>query len=211
MIPTETILSPAYDNKIARKFSLKTLEHKMQNKLALQEELGWIAEPKQPIICLPAGMTDELGGKLMEEVVPGVLELSVGLVIRGKGSSRYGQMFTDLSKKMGFKVKIVGDTDLSQRKMLAGSDMALLFSAPDGNAEVENALRYGVIPIALPGLLLENYNPVQESGNAFVYEEATKWQCFAALVRALETFKFPYDWRTIQRHAMESVEKSEEQ
>ena len=66
-------------------------------------------------------------------------------------------------------------------------------------------MHYGAVPIAPRTPSLQNYNPVQESGNAFLYDELTKWHCFGAIVRALETFNFPFDWRTIQRHCMEEV------
>jgi glycogen synthase len=200
--------SPAYDNKITRKYSARTIEHKGENKTALQEELGWINEPKQPIVCFPTGITDALGGALLEEVLPGILELQVSVVIRGRGSKKYGELFTKLSKAHGHRVAIVPDDETHMRKILAGSDMALFF-ADQNKEELENALRYGAIPIAPPSPLLDNYNPVQESGNAFIYQESTMWQCFGSLVRALETFKFPYDWRTIQRHAMESIDRNE--
>lgn len=201
-----TILSPAYDNKIVRKYSARTIEHKMENKTALQEELKWIPEPKQPLVCLPSGITDELGGKLLEEVLPGLMELPIGIVIRGRGGKKYGELFTKLSKSAGHRVAILPDDEDSMRKMLAGCDIALFLSGTDAET-VENALRYGVVPVSLPGGALDNYNPVQESGNSFVYEQPTMWQCFGSLVRALETFKFPYDWRTIQRHAIESMDR----
>ena len=203
-------LSPAYDNKIARKFCARTVEHKPANKQALQEELGWIDEPKQAIVCISTGMTDALGGALLEQVISGMLELPITLLIRGRGSSKYGELFTKLAKGNGHRIKIIPDDEINLRKMLAGSDIALFFAAQQDPDEIANALRYGVIPVALPADGLDDYNPVQESGNAFLYEETTAWQCFAALVRALETFKFPYDWRTIQRHAMEGVEKQGE-
>lgn len=204
-VQTKT-LSPAYDNKIVRKYSARTIEHKLENKRALQEEIGWIDEPKQPIVCIPTGMTEKLGGQLLESVLPGILELSAGVLIRGRGSPKYGEMFTKLAGAQSHRLKIIADDDVSYRKMLAGSDIALFLCDPKGSAEVADALRYGVIPVSLPSELLENYNPVQESGNAFIYEESTPWQCFASLVRALETLRFPYDWRTIQRHAMDSIE-----
>ncbi len=204
-----TILSPAYDNKITRKFSARTSEHKTDNKLALQEELGWVAEPKQPIVCLPTGITDALGGELLDQVLPGMLELPIGIVIRGRGSKKYGELFTKIAKMSSHRVAIVQDDEVHLRKLLAGSDMGMFFAAQDENDELENAMRYGVIPISLPRPMADNYNPVQESGNAFIYSEPTAWQCFASLVRALETFKFPYDWRTIQRHAMEAMDKQE--
>jgi starch synthase len=202
-----TLLSPAYDNKIVRKYSARTIEHKMENKTALQEELGWIAEPKQPVICLPTGITDALGGELLEQILPGLLEMPIGIVIRGKGSKKYGELFTKLSKSAPHRVAIVQDDEASIRKMLAGSDMALFFADKDEDTMLENCLRYGTIPISLQRDVLDNYNPVQESGNSFVFEKPTVWQCFASVARALETFKFPYDWRTIQRHAIESMDR----
>lgn len=206
-----TPLSPAYDNKIVRKYSARTIEHKMENKTALQEELGWIAEPKQPIICLPAGITEMLGGELLENVLPGLMELPVNIVIRGRGSKKYGELFTKLSKTSPHRVAILPDDETSMRKMLAGSDIALFVADKDDEGMLENALRYGVIPVSLQRDILDNYNPVQESGNAFVYDKPNYWQCFASVARALETFKFPYDWRTIQRHAIESMDRREVQ
>ncbi len=202
------ILSPAYDNKIARKYSARTIEHKMENKTSLQEELGWTPEPRQPIVCFPASASDALGGELMKQTLEGILQLPVGLVIRGRGSKKYGEFFTTLTKSHGHRVAILPDDESNLRKMLAGSGLAMFFSKNDEHRKLENALRYGVIPVSLPRESLDNYNPVQESGNAFIYESENPWQCYGSLVRALETFKFPYDWRTIQRHAMESMDRA---
>lgn len=201
------ILSPAYDNKIARKYSARTIEHKLENKLALQDAVGWIEEPKSPVICIPTGMNDDLGGELLTQVLPGLLELPVSIVIRGRGSKKYGEMFLELTKSHSHRVAIVGDDELSIRRLFAGSDMALFLADHDEEGELENALRYGTIPISPQRSILENYNPVQESGNAFVFEAATPWQCFGSVVRAIETFKFPFDWRTIQRHAMDTADR----
>jgi glycogen synthase len=71
--------------------------------------------------------------------------------------------------------------------------------------ELRNALSYGAIPVSLPCSVLENYDQNQESGNAFIYEKADVWSAFAAVVRSLETYRFPFDWRTIQKHCMATV------
>ena len=202
-----TTVSPAYDNKIVRKYSARTVEHKAENKAALQEELKWVAESRQPIVCLPTGITEALGGELFEQVLSGLLELPISLVVRGRGSKKYGDTLTKLAKTKNHRVAIIADDDLHVRRMLAGSDIALFFSTNDDEAMLENCLRYGVIPVSLPMEVLDNYNPVQESGNAFIYEDPSQWMCFASLVRALETFKFPFDWRTIQRHAMDAMDR----
>ena len=200
-------LSPAYDNKIARKYSVRTLEHKIENKLALQEELTWPAERKIPVVCIPTGMTDELGGALLQEALPGILSRGLELIILGKGSEEYGKIFTQLANQKGHRIAILEDTDDKRRAMYAAADIALFFKDPTSVPELQLALRYGAVPIAPTTKALENYNPVQESGNAFLYDTEDKWSCFAALVRALETFNFPFDWRTIQRHCMESAQE----
>lgn len=196
--------TPSYDNKITQKYSVKTLDHKAHNKISLQEEHGWVAEPKRPLICIPGEITKAAGGDLLMEILPGIMELPVELIVRGKGAEAYGKSFAELEKKHGHRVRIVRDDEESVRAMLAASDIALFTSESNEENLLENVLRYGVIPVSPKTKLLENYNPVQETGNAFVAEDATVWQLFAALVRALETHKFPFDWRTIQRHAMET-------
>lgn len=198
-------LSPSYDNKIAQKYSVKTLEQKVKNKEALQEKLKWVAEPKRPVICIPVEMSDEMGGELLQQLVPALMELNVELLIRGKGSKKYGELFTNLQKDSNHRVAILHDEEDDMRMMFAGSDIALFPALPKEEEVMENALRYGVIPVCQKHKLLEDYNPVQEAGNAFVFQNATVWQSFAAVVRALETLKFPFDWRTIQRHAMETI------
>jgi len=197
------MFSPSYDNKIFKKFSLRTLESKIENKLALQKELGWVSEKKMPLLCIPGGMTDEQGGKRFQEVLEGMLTLDCQVVVRGLGSEHYGKLFTKLEQEYEHRVKIVKDDDVLRRKMYAASDMALFFA--DETEELMNCLAYGVIPITPQQKHLSDYNPIQESGNAFIANHETAWGWFAALVRAIETYKLPYDWRTIQKHAMETV------
>jgi glycogen synthase len=91
--------------------------------------------------------------------------------------------------------------------MYAAADMALFLAPPKGQEELALCMQFGVVPISLPCDGLEDYDPVQEAGNAFLFAESNPWLCFASLIRALETYKLPFDWRTIQRHAMESCKR----
>lgn len=200
-----TPLSPAYDAKIARRYSARTLENKVENKTALQRELGWPMEPKAPILCLPAGMSEALGGPLLRQMLPGLLALPLEILVLGKGESAYGELFTQLAEERGHRIAILPPSDDGIRKMYAAADIALFLSDPHGSEELEACLQYGVVPVAPEGHGLADYNPVQESGDSFLFAEMSPWMCFAALVRALETFKFPFDWRTIARHGMESA------
>lgn len=200
MTPTSTT-----EQMLTRPYDASTLEYKMQQKTALQEELGWAAEPKRAIVCIPAGVSDQLGGKLLEEVLSGLLELPIEILILGKGSSSYGQMLTKLAKENKHRVAIIPNDQKMVAKMFAASDMALFLCQSSGMQELEQALRYGTVPVTPAGLNLHDYNPNQESGNAFIYQKENSWHCYGAVVRALETFKFPYDWRTIQKECMGGV------
>lgn len=198
-------LSPAYDTVIARRYSARTIEHKVENKTALQKELGWPMEPKAAVVCLPAGMSDALGGELLKEFLPGLLSLPLELLVLGEGNADYGRLFTELARERGHRIAIIPNENNSLRKMLAASDIALFLTDPSALPELTTCLQYGVVPIAPECKHLSDYNPVQETGNAFLAPAQTSWLLFAALVRSLETFKFPFDWRTIQRHGMETV------
>ncbi len=179
------------------------LEQKLQDKLDMQASLSWPKEPKRPMLCIPTGMTDSLGGKLMADVLPGILSLQTELLILGKGSAQYGEFFTKLAKDQPHRVHIVANDEASMIKMINAADMALFFST-EGEEELKACLAAGAVPLSPARSPLDDYNPAQESGNAFLYEGDSKWLCFASLVRAMETFKLPYDWRTIQRHGMET-------
>ena len=203
--------SPTADSVIARKYDAKSLEHKVQNKMALQEELGWAEEPKRPMVCFPLGMSDELGGKLLKELLPGLLSLPVEILILGKGSDAYGALFTQLSKEYGHRVAIVPDEESMIRKMYAASDMAMFLADPSGSPALQHCLNYGTVPVSISSKGLHTYDPNQESGNAFLFEKATVWHAYAAIVRALETFRFPFDWRTIQRQCMKASESDMEE
>jgi len=199
--------SPATDTAIAKKYASDSLEQKAHNKLALQKELGWAEEAKRPMICLPTGMSEKLGGNLLKEMLPGLLELPVEIVILGKGSASFGTYLTDIAKEHAHRMAIVANDEKHIRKMLAGADMALFLTDASAMPELIAALRYAAVPVAPTCKVLSTYDPNQESGNSFLYAKPTVWHCFAAVVRALETYRFPFDWKTIQRQCMERVEE----
>lgn len=92
----------------------------------------------------------------------------------------------------------------NRKKLLEAADIALGFSFND----VEEMLLHGTIPVSAKRPEVQDYNPNKESGNSFIYQQSNQWGVFAALVRAIETFKFPYDWKHIIRQGLESVCKA---
>lgn len=121
----------------------------------------------------------------------GVTTIDVSVVLLADGGS-----FKDIS---GVSVLPYGRAN--RNVLLDASDMALAFSFSD----IEEMLIHGVIPISLSRKEVKDYNPNHETGNGFVYKKENPWCQFAALVRARETFKFPYDWKHIVRQGLNSV------
>lgn len=71
------------------------------------------------------------------------------------------------------------------------------------NSNKAAVLDKGCVPIAqLDGDSTVDYNPLLEKGNGFYFEKPTTWEIFAAVVRGLETYKFPYDWENLVREIL---------
>lgn len=153
-------------------------------------------------------MTDAEGGELLETLLPGLMTLPIQLLILGKGSEHFGKICTQLAKERSHQVAIIPNKPESIDAMLTASDIAFFCTKPK-NELVISCLEHGIVPVSVEAKELSNYNPNQESGNAFLAEDETVWHTFAALVRALETYKFPFDWKTIQRNALESMSEEE--
>ena len=83
-------------------------------------------------------------------------------------------------------------------RLLMAADMAVVFNS---HLELINLLMsYGVVLVSEDrSPLLENYKPNEETGNSFLYKKRDLWSVYASLVRALESYKFPYDWNNIVR------------
>lgn len=177
-------------------------EQKIAQKTALQEELGWVAEPRRAMLCIPTGISDALGGALLKELIPGLLSLPIQIVILGKGSASYGEYLTAVASENSDRIAIIANDEASIRKMFAASDMALFLTDATDLPELDAALRYGTVPVCPQTKKVKTYDPNQESGEAFLYDKETVWHAFAGVVRALETYRFPFDWKTIQKHCL---------
>ena len=47
----------------------------------------------------------------------------------------------------------------------------------------------------------------REVGFAFVYKDNSKFSQFAAIIRAVETFKFPFDWKNLLKEVQEVLKR----
>jgi len=95
-------------------------------------------------------------------------------------------------------LQVMFDEDQNLEEGLKSANMMLILN--EDKLLLKKAWANGVIPITNSFTSeLINYNPNTEAGNSFTFENFNEWEIFAAIVRALETYKFPYDWKFIIR------------
>ncbi len=86
------------------------------------------------------------------------------------------------------------DSEIGQ--FLDASDVAVIFD--EKQSTIHTLFQKGIVPVAYEkSPLLYNYEPREETGNSFTFRALNPWDIFAALVRAIETYHFPYDWQHI--------------
>jgi glycogen synthase len=205
---TSTLPTASYDNKIYAKFSKKTIEKKKINKSEFQNEFALDTDQKVMLLGITSELSDKNGAILLEKLLPGIANLKVQLAVIGVGTEKFQSVLLEFASRHKGKVAILEDSDENIRKIYAASDTCLFFNnLPESRKNIKNALAYAALPIApvSSGDIAENYNPNLESGTSFLFEENSVWSTFAALVRANENFRFPYDWKVICKNALDAA------
>ncbi len=66
--------------------------------------------------------------------------------------------------------------------------------------------KFKAVPIVFKGTKgFYDYNPVKEFGNSFIYKQDSPWYMLQAVIRAAETYKFPYDWKTLRAEVADTA------
>jgi len=202
------VFNPSTDATIATRYDMGSVERKVENKLALQKEVGLPQDPAIPVIGLISRLYDQKGLDLIANIMWGLMRLNLQLVVLGAGDARYEEMFRANARDNPQKVSAtIGFKPVLAQHIYAGSDMFLMPSRfePCGLGQLIS-LRYGTIPIvrATGGLAdtIDDWDPLRQTGNGFVFTAYDHWDLFAQVVRALETFRQPALWTRLQANAM---------
>jgi starch synthase len=202
--------NPATDPHLTVRYDLESLERKVENKLALQREGNLKEDPNTPIVGIVSRLADQKGFDLLEPIIePLLVETGLQLVLLGTGDQHYQDLFRRIGQRYAGQVAIAltFDVGLAQR-IYAGADMFLMPSRyePCGLGQMI-AMRYGTIPVVrrTGGLAdtVADYQPSSGEGNGFVFENYTSQACFVAIVRGIEAYRRPPEWRHLQRRGMQ--------
>ncbi len=190
----DNIWNPEKDKNIAKKYTLKTIENKIQNKKALADKFGFEYKPDTPVIGMISRLNAYKGYDLIVEKFEELMSLDIHLVLLGAGEKEYHRFFEQAFGQYADKFSCyLGFDDQLAHLIEAGSDMFLMPSKfePCGLNQMYS-LVYGTVPIVREtgGLAdtVENYNPVDGSGNGFVFSEYTGEALMDTVRKAIDMY-----------------------
>lgn len=159
----------------------KLIQEKAKRK---RELMGKMFFPRTPVLLLDASDKKNLGKKI-DQLIEGLEALGIHTLVLCPN---------------GFKKSVTSSTIhyVPLDKSTAAHEAADFIVTTDGN--VSSIWSKGGVPISpYNGERTLDYNPLKEEGNGFYFKNPTTWEIFAAIVRAIETYQFPYDWENLVR------------
>ncbi len=200
--------NPAKDGGLRQMYTFANhREAKEKNKLHLQKLVGLPVDNKIPVLCTTSRVTFQKGFDLIIKILENVIKLDVQIIFMGDGSQEYIKSIKNLQKKYPRNLVWLPFKQKLETSLYAGSDFFLLPSnhEPCGINQLI-AMRYGCIPVVreVGGLYdtVENYNPRTKKGSGFTFKTGEPAMFFAAIVRALENYKYRKHFENLVKTAM---------
>ena len=206
--------NPATDPALAVNYDItNVLDHKWQNKLALQQELGLVQDQGKFVIGLISRLTNQKGLDLVNAIVPELMDGNTQVIVLGTGDKQYEDTFRyyENAYRGMFSACIQYDESRAHR-IYAGADALLVPSRfePCGLTQL-NAMHYGTLPIVREtgGLkdTVQPYNVFNGDGNGFTFDRYDAGLLLDAVNRAkTEYFVNRYHWdEVVQRDMAKDV------
>ncbi len=204
------VYNPEKDKSIYKTYNFQDFEAKSENKLELQRIFNLPVNKKIPVFCLTSRVTFQKGFYLLIEILPYLMRLNVQFIILGTGDKKYIKELQKIARKNTNKLVIIPSHEVNQKYetlAYAGSDFFLLASnsEPCGINQLI-AMRYGCIPIVreVGGLYdtVKNFSPNSKIGTGFTFKNDDALDLYAAIIRALESYKYKKSWNKLVKRAM---------
>jgi starch synthase len=197
-----SIWDPQADKFIAKNFSPKTIQDKIQDKQDLQKLCRLPQDSKVPLLGIVSRLAQQKGFDILAEGIKEICRMDIQLVILGTGDLKYHLLMQDMVKKFPKVISLhLKFDDALAHKIYAGSDIFLMPSRyePCGLGQLIS-LRYGTIPVVFKtGGLADTIN----AKNGFVFQEYSKAALIRVIKEAVKTFQSKRKWSVLMNEAMQ--------
>ncbi len=200
--------NPATDPNIPHRFDVETLDRRVANKTALQQQARLPVRSDVPLVGMVSRLDEVKGMDLMEPVLEWLLEGKAQFVLLGTGQPQYHEMFERVQARFPDRMHaFLKFDDVLARRIYAGADVFLVPSSvePCGLGQMI-AMRYGCVPVvrATGGLAdtVTDYTAKRGRGTGFAFTDYTPEACQDALERALKVYHRKKAWHRAQKRGM---------
>ncbi len=189
--------------------STNVAERKIDNKAALQRQLGLPVERQTPLVAMVTRLVEPKGLDLVVRILDELLEHEdMQFVLLGVGDRIYEDWFRELAWRHPTKVSsnIYFSDEMAQR-IYAAASIFLMPSAyePCGLGQLI-AMRYGTIPVArATGGLVDTvipYDKATQQGNGYLFADYNAHDMMYTIKKALTLFRDFNSWKLLMQNAM---------
>lgn len=189
------VWNPVTDPHLAQNFDVDTLDRRIENKRALQDELKLPVRDDVPLIANVGRLSAQKGVDILLPALERLMQEDAQCVILGSGDPYYEEMLSSLARRYPDKMSAYLDFSASlSSRIYAGSDIFVMPSLwePCGLSQML-AMRYGSVPLVrrVGGLAdtVSNYNASTQTGTGFVFDDYTPAALWGTLAWALDVYR----------------------
>src|SRR5216117_3923397 len=200
--------NPACDRLLPAYYDARRLRGKQVCRDALLKEMKLTSAPRRPVFGMVTLVVEEKGFEILMPLLDRLLWDDVRLIILGEGDPAYETALAVAARKLPTKFAYQKDYDEKLTHLIeAGMDISLIPSRfePAGLSAMYN-LKYGVLPVArvTGGIqeIIEDYDPITESGYGFLCYEYSSEAFWDAIKRARRIFQDRRIWTRLMKRAM---------
>ncbi|MDD4388470.1 MAG: glycogen/starch synthase [Bacilli bacterium] len=198
--------NPATDENLAVNYTDETIEHKQQNKAALQASFNLNPNLDIPLICIISRLVAHKGLDLVVDQFEEIMKEKVQIVILGKGDSYYQDKFQEFMRRYPGRVCTLIAFDINLSKKIYGSCDFLLMPSkaePCGLSQMI-ASRYGTVPIVRAvGGLYDTVKPYNDGeGGGFVFKEYSGSEMTSTIKEAINLYNNKDKYQELMKKIM---------
>ena len=186
--------NPEIDPIIHANFSVNDMEGKAKCKEEIQKAFGLEVEKDWPLLASVARLVEQKGIELVKQVLPGLMDMGVQLIVFGQGEQQYVDYFNwaaaNWPGQVGFSDQY---TEEMASKIFAAADMYLMPSRfePCGLSQMM-AMRYGTVPIVHEtGGLKDSVRPYSDFdgvGDGFAFANYQAKDLYLVVLEAVKLY-----------------------